>query len=184
MRDLCSVAVDDVRGGELATSHLLELGHRCIAFVSGPLSIRQCAERQQGMRQAIKAAGLDPRQVIVEISAAAQNARAGEQCVETLVCHERKPTAAFCANDVLALGLMRGLIQRGIAIPDEIALIGYDDVEFAGALSPALSSIRQPKYQLGRTAAELLLDEIRRTEGHQHQQVIYQPELVARASTL
>jgi len=161
-RDLCSVAVDDVRGGELATSHLLELGHRRIAFVSGPLSIRQC----------------------MELPAVAQNAQAGEQCVEALLCHERKPTAAFCANDLLALGLMRGLAQRGIAIPGEIALIGYDDVEFASVLSPALSSVRQPKYQLGRAATELLLEEIGGVEGHQHRQIVYQPELVVRASTL
>jgi LacI family transcriptional regulator len=183
-RDLCSVAVDDVRGGELATSHLLELGHRRIAFVSGPLSIRQCMERRQGMHRAIEAAGLDPRQVMIEIPAVAQNAQAGEQCVEALLCHERKPTAAFCANDLLALGLMRGLAQRGIAIPGEIALIGYDDVEFASVLSPALSSVRQPKYQLGRAATELLLEEIGGVEGHQHRQIVYQPELVVRASTL
>ena len=183
---LCSVAVDDVRGGELATKHLLELGHRQIAFVSGPLSIRQCEERRRGMRLAIKEAGLDPRQVMVEIPAAAQSARAGEQCVEALLHHPRKPTAVFCANDLLALGLMRGLVQRGIAIPDEIALIGYDDVEFASALSPALSSVRQPKYQLGHTAAELLLREIAEVEEHQHQHqhILYQPELVVRASTL
>lgn len=183
-RDLCSVAVDDVLGGELATRHLLELGHRRIAFISGPLNIRQCAERRRGMRRAIKISGLDPDQVIVDIPAIAQNASAGEKCVEALVCHERKPTAAFCANDLIALGVMRGLIERGVKIPDEMALVGYDDVEFASVLSPALTSIRQPKYQLGRAAAELLLDEIGGAEEHQHKQITYQPELIVRATTL
>lgn len=183
-RDLCSVAVDDVLGGELATRHLLELGHRCIAFISGPLNIRQCAERRRGMRRAVKASGLDPDQVIVEIPAAAQNSSSGEKCVEILLSDSRKPTAAFCANDLIALGVMRGLIQRGVKVPDEMALVGYDDVEFASVLSPALTSIRQPKYQLGRAAAELLLEEISGTEEHQHKQITYQPELIVRATTV
>lgn len=182
-RDLCSVAVDDVLGGELATRHLLELGHRSIAFVSGPLNIRQCAERRRGMRRGIKACGLDPDQVMIDIPAAAQNSSAGEKCVEALLSHTRKPTAAFCANDLLALGIMRGLSLRQVKIPDEMALVGYDDVEFASVLSPALTSIRQPKYQLGRAAAELLLDEIGGTGEHQHKQITYQPELIVRATT-
>ncbi len=181
-RDLCSVAIDDALGGELAARHLLELGHRRIAFVSGPLSIRQYAERRRGARRAIKMAGFDPNEILSEIIAA-QNARSGEQCVETLLTHTRQPTAIFCANDLLALGVMRGLGQRGIKIPSDIALIGYDDVEFASMLSPALTSIRQPKYQLGRAAAELLLHEIGEAEKHQHTQIMYQPELIVRAST-
>lgn len=179
----CSIAVDDRQGGILATNHLLQLGHRRIAFVSGPLSIRQCEERREGMIQAIRMEGLDPSCVMVEIPALAQNVGAGEQCVETLLSHDCKPTAVFCANDLLALGLMRGLLQRGIHIPGEMALIGYDNVDFACALSPALSSIRQPKYLLGRTATELLLQEITQSEKHQHQQIVYQPELIVRAST-
>lgn len=183
-RGLCSVAVDDVLGGALATRHLLELGHRRIAFVSGPLTMRQCAERRQGMRRATREAGLDPDKVTSEIAATAQNAAAGEQCVETLLQQEPRPTAVFCANDLLALGLMRGLHQRGIRVPDDIALVGYDDVEFASVLSPALTSIRQPKYELGRAAAELLLDEIESKTAHEHRQVVYTPELLVRASTV
>jgi LacI family transcriptional regulator len=182
-RDLCSVAIDDALGGELATRHLLELGHRRIAFVSGPLSIRQYTERRRGARRAIKMAGLDPNEVMSDILIAAQNASSGEQCVETLLAQMPQASAIFCANDLLALGVMRGLGQRGIKIPDDIALIGYDDVEFASMLSPALTSIRQPKYQLGHAAAELLLHEITETEKHQHTQIMYQPELIVRAST-
>lgn len=182
-RGLCSVAVDDVLGGELATRHLLELGHRRIAFMSGPLSIRQCADRRSGMQRAIKLAGLDPSQVLVDIPALAQSSSAGEKCVEKLLNHECKPTAIFCANDLLALGVMRGLIQRGVKIPDEMALVGYDDVDFSSTLSPALTSIHQPKYQLGHAAAQLLLDEVCEAEGHQHKQIMYQPELIVRAST-
>ena len=182
-RDLCSVAIDDALGGELAVRHLLELGHRHITFVSGPLSIRQYAERRRGAHRAIKMAGLDPSKTMNDILLATQNAHSGEQCVETLLNYPQSPTAIFCANDLLALGVMRGLGQRGIKIPGDIALVGYDDVEFASMLSPALTSIRQPKYQLGRAAAELLLHEISETEKHQHTQIMYQPELIVRSST-
>ena len=128
-------------------------------------------------------AGLDPNEIMSDTLIAAQNASSGEQCVETLLTATHRPTAIFCANDLLALGVMRGLGQRGIKIPDQMALVGYDDVEFASMLSPALTSIRQPKYQLGRAAAELLLHEISETEKHQHKQIMYQPELIVRAST-
>lgn len=182
-RDLCSVAIDDALGGELAVRHLLELGHRQITFVGGPLKIRQYAERRRGARRAIKMAGFDPDEVLSEILLPTQNARSGESCVEGLLARKLRPTAIFCANDLLALGVMRGLNQRGLKIPQDMAIVGYDDVEFASMLSPALTSIRQPKYQLGRAAAELLLHEINKSEEHQHKQIMYQPELIVRAST-
>ncbi len=184
IKDLCSVAVDDVRGGELAAAHLLEQGHQRIAFVHGPLSIRQIADRRRGVLKAIKAAGLNPDHALVDISTPAQTAREGEQSVEKLLSATIKPTAVFCANDLLALGVMRALIKRGISIPRDMALVGYDDVEFAGVLSTPLTSIRQPKYELGRTAAELLLDEANNPATHQHQHIIYQPELIVRESSL
>jgi LacI family transcriptional regulator len=182
-KDLCSVSVDDVRGGELAAAHLLEQGHTCIGFVHGPLSIRQCADRRRGVLRAVKAAALDPNQAIIDITTRAQNAREGEESVEKLLSATRRPTAVFCANDLLALGVMRGLIKRGISIPADMALIGYDDVEFASVLATPLTSIRQPKYELGRAATELLLDEANNPTTHEHKHIVYQPELIVRASS-
>jgi LacI family transcriptional regulator len=183
IRDLCWVAVDNVRGGELVATHLLEQGHTHFGFINGPLWIRQYADRRQGFRRAIKAAGLDPNEAIVEITRLAQNAREGEASVAELLHARITPTAVFCANDYLALGLMRGLAQRGIAIPDDIALVGYDDVEFASVLLTPLTSIRQPKYQLGRAAAELLLAEAASSATHEHKHIMYEPELIVRASS-
>ena len=182
-RDLCSVAVDDVRGGELAATHLLEQGHKRLAFVNGQLSIRQCADRRRGVQRAVKAAGLDLSSAIFEITVPTLNTREGEACVEALLNARIKPSAAFCANDLLALGLMRGLTKRGVSIPGDLALVGYDDVEFASVLSTPLTSVRQPKYELGRTATELLLDEANNPTTHEHRQVMYQPELVVRESS-
>lgn len=183
MKDLCSVAVDDVRGGELAMTHLLDQGHRRIAFVHGPLTIRQCSDRRRGVLRALRSAGRDVDSTVVDITTSAQNARSGEECVEQLVRTANRPTAIFCANDLLALGVMRGLTQRGIRIPSDMALVGYDDVEFASILATPLSSVRQPKYQLGHTAAELLLQEANNPTDHQHQHIVYQPELIVRASS-
>jgi LacI family transcriptional regulator len=148
------------------------------------LSIRQYAERRHGALRAIKRAGLDSKVLLSDTILTVQNAHSGEQCVEALLTSTPRPTAIFCANDLLALGVMRGLSQRGIIIPNDMALIGYDDVEFASMLSPALTSIRQPKYQLGRAATELLLHEISEEEQHQHTQIMYQPELIVRSSTV
>lgn len=180
-KELCSVAVDDASGGELAATHLLEQGHTRIAFVNGPLTIRQCVDRRRGVRRAVRAAGLDPDRAVVEVGVPLLNAREGEASVEQVLAAH--PTAIFCANDLLALGVMRGLMKRGIAIPNDIALVGYDDVEFASILATPLTSVRQPKYQLGYTAAGLLFDEANNAATHQHQQIVYQPELVVRESS-
>ncbi|WP_119730923.1 LacI family DNA-binding transcriptional regulator [Thermomonospora amylolytica] len=177
----CSVAVDDVTGGELAVRHLLEQGTRDIALVTGPSSLRQCADRRKGALRALRAAGLG-REALREITVPDMNARAGEGAARRLLDGDL-PDAVFCANDLLALGLLRVLLQAGVKVPNDVAVIGYDDIEFTGAAAVPLSSVRQPTFQLGRIATELLLDECEDPAGHAHQQVMFQPELVVREST-
>jgi LacI family transcriptional regulator len=179
---LCSATVDDVRGGELAAGHLFDLGHETIAFVNGPASIRQCADRREGAKRALRRARRRGAATLREITVAALAVDHGERAVATLLETTPRPTAVMCANDLLALGVLRGLAANGIAVPDEIAVVGYDDVTFASMLSPALTSVRQPKYELGATAAELLLEEALGSE-HEHRSVRFEPELVVRASS-
>ena len=188
----CSVAVDDRRGGEIAVAHLLSLGHRSIALVNGPTAIRQCADRRWGAYRAVEQAGLDPGQVLTEVPVPAMNPRGGAAAAEDLLGEQgeqgeqgehHKPTAVFCANDMLALGLLRGLSQAGVSVPGDLAVVGYDDIEFAADAAVPLSSVRQPKYQLGRAAAELLLDEADRPAEHEHRRIVFTPELVVRASS-
>jgi LacI family transcriptional regulator len=179
---LCSVTVDDVRGGELAAAHLFELGHRRIAFVNGPSSIRQCVDRRRGARRAARQLGLVPDEAVVELTVPALTIEHGEQGTERLLQVTPRLDAVMCANDLLALGVLRGLATAGIKVPDEIAVVGYDDVAFASMLSPALTSVRQPKFELGVAAAELLLEESR-SHAHEHREVRYEPELVVRASS-
>jgi LacI family transcriptional regulator len=179
--DVCSVAVDDVAGGELAAGHLLERGARRVAFVTGPMAIRQCADRRRGAQRALEAAGL-PANALTDIVVPEMNAHGGRLAAETLL-GDGLPDAVFCANDLLALGVLRVLLQAGVRVPGDVALIGYDDIEFTSAAAVPLSSIRQPTYQLGKIATELLLEECDDPEGHAHQQIMFQPELVVRESS-
>jgi LacI family transcriptional regulator len=179
----CSVAVDDRRGGEIAVSHLLGLGHRRIALVNGPTAIRQCADRRWGALRAVEHAGLDPAAVLTEITVPAMNPRGGAAAAEELLRDAPAATGVFCANDMLALGLLRGLSQAGVSAPGDLAVVGYDDIEFAADAAVPLTSVRQPKYQLGRAAAELLLDEADRPAEHEHRRIVFTPEIVVRASS-
>jgi LacI family transcriptional regulator len=89
----------------------------------------------------------------------------------------------FCANDLLALGVLQEMTTRRIRVPDRVAIVGYDDVDFAAAAAVPLSSVRQPRHQLGRAAAQLLIEEALGTGTHRHRQVVFEPDLVVRASS-
>jgi LacI family transcriptional regulator len=182
----CSVAVDDVLGGALAAQHLLDLGHDRIAFVGGPESIGQVRDRRRGAERALVEAGL-PADRLVVLRTASLTVAEGRGAGERLAGFpsRTRPTAAMCANDLLALGLLQQCVTLGLAVPDDVAIVGYDDIEFAAAAAVPLSSVSQPRRQLGARAAELLLEESAAGPGanHEHQQVLFTPELVARAST-
>jgi LacI family transcriptional regulator len=94
-----------------------------------------------------------------------------------------RPTAVFCANDLLALGVLQEMTTHRIGVPDGVAIVGYDDAVFAGAAAVPLSSVRQPRHQLGRAAAQLLIEEALGGGTHRHRQVVFEPELVVRASS-
>jgi LacI family transcriptional regulator len=175
----CSVSVNDVRGGEIAIEHLAELHHTNIAWVCGPETIPQAADRSKGVAAAAKSHKLQ----IQTIRAASMTFAAGEEVVADYLALTDRPTAIFCANDLLALGMMRGLMAHGIRIPDDVSLIGYDDIEFAPSAAVPLTSIAQPAYQLGTVATQLLLSECEGIEAHAHQEVNFQPELVIRNTT-
>lgn len=182
--DLCSVSVDDSRGGRLAVEHLVELGHTRIAFVGGPLSIGQVRDRIDGARTAWAAAGRGPdalTHIPTEALTVADGAAAGSRLVRGAA--RRRPTAVVCANDLLALGVLRTALTAGLRVPDDLAIVGYDDIDFAAAAAIPLTSVRQPRLELGRTAARLVIDEATNVH-HEHQQVVFEPDLVARASTL
>ncbi|MEZ0164413.1 LacI family DNA-binding transcriptional regulator [Kineococcus sp. LSe6-4] len=172
-----SVAVDDVLGGRLAGEHLLGAGHRTIAYVGGPAPLRQVQDRLRGLREAVGAAGS-----VLTVDATGLSVRAGSQAAAGILAGPARdrPTAVFCANDLLALGVLNECVRRGVGVPDELAVVGYDDIGFAATATVPLTSVRQPRELLGRTAVELLLAQV---EGRPARQVVFEPELVVRRST-
>jgi LacI family transcriptional regulator len=179
----CSVAVDDVLGGRIAVEHLLELAHPRIAYVGGPERLGQVRERRTGAYTALRDAGR-PDSDLVEVRTQALSVAEGRNAGERIagMPSSVRPTAAFCANDLLALGLLQTCVSLGLRVPDDLAIVGYDDIEFAAAAAVPLTSVRQPRRQLGQRATALLLDEASNPD-HRHEQVLFTPELVARAST-
>jgi LacI family transcriptional regulator len=183
-RGQCSVSVDDVLGGDLAVSHLLEAGHVQIAFVGGPLSIRQVADRRDGAVRALERAGRTAAGLrMIETPALNVSAGQGAGAAIAQLAPGARPTAVFCANDLLALGVLQEMTKHRIRVPESIAIVGYDDVDFAAAAAVPLSSVRQPRHQLGRAAAQLLIEEALGSGTHRHRQVVFEPDLVVRKSS-
>jgi LacI family transcriptional regulator len=180
----CSVSVDDVAGGALALRHLIDAGHRSIAYVSGPPHLKQVRDRREGALSALAQAGL-PAQALRELPTERLDVAAGRDAGARLLGLGDRPTAVFCANDLLALGVLQALYAAGVSVPDDLAIVGYDDIEFAAAAAVPLTSVRQPAVVMGALAAELLLEETESAtaEAHEHRRVVLQPELVVRGSS-
>ena len=184
-RRQCSVSVNDVVGGELAAAHLIAQGHERIGFVGGPIAINQVGQRLEGARAAVRDAGL-PRSTITVVETPRLDVAAGRNAGADLAAMDprRRPTAAFCANDLLALGLLQDSVRRRLSVPGDLAIVGYDDIEFAAAAAVPLTSVRQPRAQLGEAAMQLLLEEAEAADTHQHRQIVFEPELVVRESSV
>ncbi|MGW8994533.1 LacI family DNA-binding transcriptional regulator [Streptomyces zhihengii] len=182
-----SVSVDDVAGGAMAVRHLIRTGHRSIAYVSGPAGLRQVQDRRTGALQAFAEAGLGTDR-LHELPAERLDVGAGRDAGARLLGLADRPTAVFCANDLLALGVLQTMVGVGVRVPEDIAIVGYDDIEFAAAAAVPLTSVRQPAVSMGAMAAELLLEETERPGAAPRaagaRRVVLQPELVVRRSTL
>ena len=150
-----SVSVDNQHGGYLATSHLIELGHRRIAYVSGPADHSDDSDRLAGYRQALDENGLafDPALVI------SGNGRldGGERALRMLISRDVPPTAVFCYNDMTAIGLLSAAWQQGLSVPGDLAMAGFDDIPFARYVQPPLTTIAQPQRDMGRQAMGMAL---------------------------
>jgi LacI family transcriptional regulator len=177
-----SVSVDDVAGGGLAVQHLIDLGRRAIAFVGGPEEIRQVADRLEGARVVV---AKHPGVSIEVIRTKALSVIEGREAGNAILAREpsERPDAIFAANDLIAMGVLQALNMQGtLHVPRDIALIGYDDIDFASASVVPMSSIRQPSALIGKTAVEILIEEAD-DPTLTPRQVVFQPELIVRAST-
>jgi len=178
-----SVAVDSVAGGQIAAQHLIDTGRRRLAFVGGPLDIHQVRDRLEGARVAVDNSELDVEMEVIATAALTveEGVKAGKRILERPRRH--RPDALFASNDLLALGLLQSLIVDGsLLVPQQIALIGFDDIAFASAAAVPLSSIRQPSAMIGQTALRVLLEEAA-DPTMIPRQTVFRPELIVRAST-
>ena len=177
-----SVSVDDFAGGEIAVRHLTGLGRRRVGVLAARQDLRQVAERLRGARAAAESAGAS----LEVIEAEALTVLAGRAAGEEVVARSRteRPDALFCVNDLLAVGALQAFAFRHqVAVPEEIALVGYDDIAFARSTVVPLTSVSQPADLMGRTALALLEEEIADPSAPRRH-VAFRPTLVERESTL
>ncbi len=154
-RYVFSVSVDNQHGGRLATQHLIERGHRRIAYISGPEGTSSSAGRLGGYQQAMAGAGIasDPKLVVPGTG----RTQSGEQAMTFLRALPKPPTAVFCYNDMTAIGLLNAARASGPSVPRDLAVVGFDDIPFAACVYPRLTTIAQPKFEMGQQAMQMLL---------------------------
>ena len=153
-----AVTVDDVAGACDATRHLLELGHRRIAVITGDMATTSSRERMQGYGKAMSEAGLgqDDRLIVH----GDYSSRSGDVSTLKLIARGLRPSAIFCFSDDLALGCIYALRQQGLNVPADVSVVGYDDIVSARYYSPPLTTIAQPRREIGRLCATMLFDRI------------------------
>ncbi|HEV2132250.1 MAG TPA: LacI family DNA-binding transcriptional regulator [Longimicrobiaceae bacterium] len=174
-----TAVTDNVRGAYDAVEHLIRLGHRRIGFIEGRPQVSTSRERLAGYRQALEDHGIELDPAIVRVGDSRQES--GRHLAEELLALPERPTALLVGNGLMALGALEALHRAELKIPDEMAIIGYDDMPWALALNPPLTVVRQPGYELGSRAMELLLQRIRMPE-RSTTLVVLEPELIVRRS--
>ncbi len=178
---LPAVTGDDHTGIRLAVEHLAGLGHQRIAHLAGSQALYTGWSRHQGFLDAMGALGLEVDPGLIVFSEAFTEPE-GARCCGELLERRRDFTAIVAGNDLLALGCYDALEERGLRCPEDFSVVGYNDMPFVDRFQPALSTVRVPHYELGSTAAHLMLEQIQGTD-EPARQLLLPPELVIRAST-
>lgn len=183
-RRLTGVAVDVVRGASIEgarhlTEHLIELGHRRIALLTGPERVSVSTERAAGYRQALEQAGIESEPGLIRYGRF--TADSGEQMTREVLA--LRPTALVAANNFIAMGALRALRSAGLRVPDDLSVVVFDDLPESYAAEPFLTVAAQPVYELGRTAAALLLKRIAEPSVEEPQEIVLPTQLIVRASS-
>ncbi len=175
------VMVDNIRAGSDAVQHLIDLGHRRIGLLCGPHTTSSGLQRYQGYCQAMERNGLPVQDGWVVEGNFTQEG--GYTCMQRILSQQPLPTAIFAASDVMALGAKKAIEDAGLRIPADISLIGFDDIPKVTWATPKLTTIAQPRYQMGWEAALLLIDRIEQSIPPSRQKVVMEHKLVVREST-
>lgn len=150
------VGIDDRAGARETAQHLVELGHRDIAVLAGPSASSASSDRTAGFREALAESGLEPASVL-ECSLTLE---AGRRGAEQLLDSPRRPTAVLCGNDLIALGAVDSFLEHGLSVPDDVSVAGYDDIWFASSRLVQLTTVRQPRHDMGRAAVALAFERL------------------------
>jgi len=182
-----SVRSDDHQGGRLVGEYLASLGHRRIAYITGPPNASRSLVRLEGCRSALREHGLD---IDPQASVPGDGrTEGGEAAVARLLQLSPHPTAIFCYNDMTAIGALRALKKAGLDVPGDVSVIGYDDIPFSAYVAPPLTTVAQPKNRLGQRAMELTLRLLEGEEGNAEEQgeelsdIVLTPAFIERASS-
>lgn len=179
--EYCSVAGDNHLGARLVIEHLATRGRRRVAIVRGPAEFPQIRDRVAGAAVAARALGVE----LEEIVTSGYFVNAGVEAAAIIAARPStgRPDAVFAVNDLLAMGVLAGLIDLDVDVPGEIAVVGYDDVSVASVARRPLTTVRQPAREIGSMSAAMLVDEIERPGAHRHEGKLLAPELVIRATS-
>ncbi|URX64716.1 LacI family transcriptional regulator [Luteibacter anthropi] len=179
-KDISSVYIDNVAAAVAAMDYLVALGHREIAFFAGPASSPICVDREQGYRLALQKAGIEPDPSLTVVGDF--SIEAGERAVDLLLSQSRPFSAVFCSNDEMAIGALRALSAKGVRVPEDVSVVGFDDIRFARYTSPSLTTIAQPKNALGREAMSMMIELLNDPSVPSRKRVL-SADLVVRGST-
>ena len=178
-RTVRSVVVDDERGGYLATRHLLDIGCRAVGLLAGPHPSRSGRLRAQGYRAALAEFQVKTREGWTR--SCRPDVEGGLNAARDLLAQRPELDGLICFNDLVAVGALQACAERGLAVPEELAIVGYDDIALAALVTPSLTTCRVPRFELGRQAVRLLLEQL---EGSTDagEDIVLQPELIIRQS--
>jgi len=175
----CSVAIDQVAGGYMGIQYLHSLGHKKILWLSGPAHHHQSNQRFVGITQAVAELGIE----LTVMSSPSLDFLSGEHMAPLIIEAGPLPDAIFCGNDTTALGVINFFLQHGIKVPEDVSILGYDNVSYAESALVPLSTVSQTPFHLGFIMGSQLVEELTGGPGHLHQHVTIQPQIVERAST-
>jgi LacI family transcriptional regulator len=170
-----------MQGGLLAVRHLLSLGHKRIACIGGPVGVMPSEQRIEGWRMALAEAGATPNADAL-LWRGGFTSQGGYEAMHAILRTEQAPSAVFVCNDLMAIGALRAAHESGVRVPDDLSIVGFDDIELSAYTSPALTTVAQPKERIGALAVDMLLERVggKRRDARK---VVLQPELRVRAST-
>jgi LacI family transcriptional regulator len=179
-----NLVLDHAKAADLAMSHLHELGHRRIAMMKGPEIIPDSEYRWSAIHEAAKSfgIGMDP-ELCMETLANHGSPESGYIPVKELLSRTRDFTAIFCFNDIAAIGAIRALRDAGLSVPEDVSVVGFDDILGASYHTPSITTVRQPLEKMGREGARILLDRIEHPSREFAAEIVFEPELIVREST-